>query len=316
MKKIAIVLAALVLAVAADLSPQEKYIKKYSAIAVSEMARSGVPASITLAQGLLESRYGLSPLASEANNHFGVKCHRDWAGGKYYMDDDEANECFRAYPSAEQSFRDHSDFLRYQDRYKSLFDLKPTDYKAWAKGLRKAGYATDPSYASKLIKLIEEYELYKFDRKPEVVEEMPQSPNEIEKGEPAPESAVASHTAEMVRFSLTRPFYEKNGLLCVIALEGDTYETLADANGLFLKEILKFNDAGGMKAPKAGEIVYLQNKKSHAAKGMDKYIVGSDGENLRDIAQRFGVKKAAVMKLNKFSADYVPAEGDTIKLRK
>lgn len=314
MKKIALLLAALVLAVAADLSPQEKYIRTYSQIAVSEMARTGVPASITLAQGLLESRYGLSPLASEANNHFGVKCHRDWPGDRYYMDDDEANECFRAYPDAVQSFRDHSDFLRYQDRYKSLFDLKPTDYKAWAKGLRKAGYATDPSYAQKLIRLIEEYELYKFDRKDEVIAMIPEAPNDIEKAEQVPSSAAQS--AEMIRFSLTRPVYEKNGILCVIALEGDSYETLADANGLFLKEILRFNDASGMKAPKAGEIVYLQNKKNHAAKGMDKYIVGADGESLRDISQRFGVRMSSIMKLNKFTAGHVTAEGDTIKLRK
>ena len=138
-------------------SPQEIYIDQFASLAVEEMYRTGVPASITLAQGLLESRYGLSELAVKGNNHFGIKCHNNWKGKKMYYDDDRRGECFRKYPSPEQSYRDHSDFLRYRDRYKFLFDYKITDYKAWARGLKKAGYATDPAYPSKLINLIEEY---------------------------------------------------------------------------------------------------------------------------------------------------------------
>lgn len=140
----------------------ELYIAKYSAMAVEEMYRSGVPASITLAQGLLESGMGKSTLATNANNHFGIKCHK-WDGNKVYHDDDKPQECFRSYDSAEDSFKDHSDFLRYHDRYKFLFDLEPTDYKGWANGLKAAGYATSPTYPEKLISLIERYELYKFD---------------------------------------------------------------------------------------------------------------------------------------------------------
>ena len=136
-------------------SPQEIYIEQFATLAVEEMYRSGVPASITLAQGLLESRYGLSELAVKGNNHFGIKCHNNWTGKKIYYDDDAKGECFRKYPSPEQSYRDHSDFLRYRDRYKFLFDLDITDYKGWAYGLRKAGYATDPAYPTKLIRLIE-----------------------------------------------------------------------------------------------------------------------------------------------------------------
>lgn len=311
MKKFAIVLAALAISLSADLSPQESYIRTYSPIAVAEMARSGVPASITLAQGLLESRYGMSALATEANNHFGVKCHRDWDGKRYYMDDDEANECFRAYPDVAQSFRDHSDFLRYHDRYKSLFELKPDDYKGWAKGLKKAGYATDPGYASKLIKLIEEYQLYRFDVIEEAVAEIPQTPISIEKGVKAP-----GKVNEQMSFTLTRQLYERNGSLCVLALEGDSYEGLAKANNLFLKEILKFNDAPEGSRPAAGEVVYLQPKKSKAAKGMEKYIVAADGESLREISQRFAVKLSAVMKLNKFEEGHRLSEGDTVMLRK
>ena len=149
-----------------DKSPQTVYIEHFSTLAVEEMYRSGVPASITLAQGLLESRYGLSELAVKGNNHFGIKCHSNWNGGKMYHDDDRKGECFRMYSSPEESFRDHSDFLRYRDRYKFLFDLEPTDYKGWAHGLKKAGYATDPAYPQKLIKLIEDYSLHEYDTKP------------------------------------------------------------------------------------------------------------------------------------------------------
>ena len=149
-----------------DKSPQVRYVESFATLAVEEMYRSGVPASITLAQGLLESRYGLSDLAVKGNNHFGIKCHNTWDGKKMYHDDDRKGECFRVYGSPEESFRDHSDFLRYRDRYKFLFDLEPTDYKGWAHGLKKAGYATDPAYPQKLIKLIEDYSLHEYDKKP------------------------------------------------------------------------------------------------------------------------------------------------------
>lgn len=169
-RKTAIAVAMLFVAVvlcAEEDSPQERYISKYAHVAVREMYRSGVPASITLAQGLLESGAGQSELAVKGNNHFGIKCH-DWTGRKMYYDDDRRGECFRVYSSPDESFRDHSDFLRYRDRYKPLFGNSVTDYKAWAHGLKKAGYATDPSYASKLIKVIEDYRLYRFDAmKPE-----------------------------------------------------------------------------------------------------------------------------------------------------
>ena len=148
----------------ADVTPQQRYVDRYAAIAVTEMYRSGVPASITLSQGLLESRYGLSALAAEGHNHFGIKCHNDWKGKTMAVDDDAKGECFRVYDADIDSFHDHSDFLRYRDRYKFLFDFPVTDYKAWANGLKKAGYATDPAYPAKLIKLIEDYDLGRFDK--------------------------------------------------------------------------------------------------------------------------------------------------------
>ena len=144
-------------------NPIETYIEKWAPVAVEEMYRSGVPASITLAQGILESRYGLSELASKGNNHFGIKCHKDWKGRTMAYDDDAKGECFRVYDSAQESFRDHSDFLRYRDRYKFLFEFDTKDYKSWAYGLKKAGYATDPNYPAKLIKYIEDYGLSRYD---------------------------------------------------------------------------------------------------------------------------------------------------------
>ena len=142
----------------------EKYIKQYSDIAVAHQKKYGIPASITLAQGLLESGAGRSELARKSNNHFGIKCHSDWRGGRVYHDDDLRGECFRKYRNAEQSYEDHAKFLTERPRYASLFKLKVTDYKGWAKGLQRCGYATDRAYANRLIKLIEDYDLYRYDR--------------------------------------------------------------------------------------------------------------------------------------------------------
>ena len=317
MKRLLALAAAALLALSAsDGTPQQAYIEKYSGIAVSEMQRTGVPASITLAQGLLESRSGLSALAEKSNNHFGIKCHRDWKGRKTYMDDDEKHECFRVYKSAEESFRDHSDFLRYQDRYKSLFELDPTDYRGWAKGLKKAGYATDPGYASKLIKLVEDYGLSRFDGGGEVA--VPKTPSEVE----TPRKVVAAGASkggynESVSVQLSRSVYQQNGARFVYALEGETLEGIAASYNLFPREILSFNDLPSSPGPlKAGTVVYVERKKKQAARGVDKYIVGEGSETLRDIAQRFGVQESAVRKMNAFPSGFEPQEGDTVLLRK
>ena len=324
-----------------DKSPQVAYIERFSALAVEEMYRSGVPASITLAQGLLESRYGLSDLAIEANNHFGIKCH-NWAGAKMFYDDDQKNECFRKYASAEESFRDHSDFLRYRDRYKFLFDLDPTDYKGWAHGLRKAGYATDPSYPQKLIKLIEDYELHKYDSlqivqdeaveetegkasrkerkkirkerkeaRKEAQKELPESPNSIEQPKP-----VHKDYKETFRFNVSRQMYSQNGVPFVYAAEGETYAGIAETYGLFIGEILRYNDLDAISVLKPGDVVYIQPKKKQAAYGLDKYIAEKDGEMLWEIAQRFAVKLESLCKMNHISEEYVLREGEVLKLRK
>lgn len=320
MKHILILLLGLLFAVpSADDDPQQKYIDTYAKLAISEMERTGVPASITLAQGMLESRNGLSELASQFNNHFGIKCHSDWKGAKTYIDDDRKKECFRVYSSVDESFRDHSDFLRFQSRYASLFDLDPTDYKGWARGLKAAGYATDPSYAVKLIQLIEEYDLGEYDygmpdkkSKRDKHVEVPKTPREMEQPH-----LVDTNYKEQYEFTVTRPVYELNGVPCVYAMDGETYESIAISHNLFRKEILRFNDLDQESRLDPGTIVFLQPKKSQAEKGAEKYIVGPDEHiTLREIAQKFGVKESALRKMNKLSSTYVPLEGDTILLRK
>ena len=315
MKRFFAILAAAVLfaaAQAADTTPQEQYIKDYRDIAVSEMQRTGVPASITLAQGIIESDSGRSTLARDANNHFGIKCHRDWKGRTVLHDDDARNECFRAYDSPLESFSDHSDFLRYHDRYKDLFELKPTDYKGWARSLKKAGYATDPDYASKLIKVIEQYKLYEFDTVTDVPEP---TPNQLQASKPVLAEGIPEFS-EQLTISLTRPVFERNGSRYVLAVEGDTYASLADTYNLFFNEILRFNDLQDDEVLAPGTEVFIKAKAKYAREGLDKYVVGSDDEKLREICQRFGVKMSSIRKLNRFDTDFEPLEGDTILLRK
>ena len=300
------------LAAAEGDTAQDRYIAKYSSIAISEMQRSGIPASITLAQGMLESRYGLSSMATDGNNHFGIKCHRDWKGKKMYYDDDAPQECFRVYRSAEESFRDHSDFLRYWDRYKPLFELDPTDYKGWAHGLKKAGYATDPAYATKLIKIIEQYKLYRFDTGSagETIA-VPTAPLVLEK-QTVTKVAVSG---ERYTYSLNRPLYKRNGVRFIYSQQGETWESIAQGQGLFLKELLAFNDLSQSAPLPKGTVVYLQRKRRQAARGMEMYVF-SEGECLRDVCQRFAVRQASVVKLNGLPEGWVPQEGDRVILRK
>ena len=333
-------------------SPQQTYVEHFATLAVEEMYRSGVPASITLAQGLLESRYGLSDLAVKGNNHFGIKCHNNWDGGKMYHDDDRKGECFRVYKSPEESFRDHSDFLRYRDRYKFLFDLEPTDYKGWAHGLKKAGYATDPAYPQKLIKLIEDYGLHEYDTKPaswgyenEVADsgkkdvrpekKLTKEEKKVEKArkkaekakthpEKRPESPNSIEQAkpltadqrEVFHLALSRQMYSLNGVPFVYAAEGETYASIAATYNLFMKEILKFNDLAEVQTLYPGTIVYLQAKKKQALPGLEKHVVEGNNETLREISQRYGVRLDQICRMNAMDAERRLVDGEVIKLRK
>lgn len=314
MKRLLLVLMTVLLSIGAAKNPKLDYIDKYSDIAIKEMKRTGVPASITLAQGILESNAGQSVLATKGNNHFGIKCHNDWKGKTMKMDDNAPKECFRVYPNAEASFRDHSDFLRSRDRYKSLFELKQTDYKGWARGLKKAGYATDPGYADKLITLIEDYELYRFDKGVKVSVKPPLEIEEpkVVQLEPRP----GMKYQESVTFSTARKVYSQNGVPFVYSEAGETYASIAASNGLFLKELLKFNDHEQELALEPGTMVYLARKKAQGPVGVNKYVVEKDGETLRDIAQRFGIRYAALQKLNIVLYGKTLEEGDTVILRK
>ena len=273
----------------------EDYIDTYKHIAVDHMRKHKIPASITLAQGLLESGAGMSQLTKRSNNHFGIKCHRDWTGGRVYAKDDTPNDCFRKYNRAEESFDDHSQFLVKGVRYKFLFSLSPTDYVGWARGLQKSGYATDRAYANKLIKLIDDYELYKYDK-----ENYRRSQNIRSQ---SPPSASWKH----------QPF-KTHGLVYVIATEGDSYEGIAAEFGFKTKDLLKYNEVPQGFPLNKGDIVYFEKKKSRADKPYFEHLV-QIGESMHSISQKYGLRVKNLYKMNKQDYEYVPKEGDILKLR-
>ena len=331
MKRILLLLAAAVLFMGAAKNPRQTYIDQYYPLAVLEMQRSGVPASITLAQALLESGAGLSPLATVANNHFGMKCHADWTGEKFYKDDDQAHECFRAYASAADSYRAHSDFLRGRERYNSLFELESTDYKGWAHGLRRAGYATDPGYAAKLINLIEDFQLYRYDTMTE--DDLPMGDTAAsEKAVERPEEPVRPQTdreesepvvvlrpedyRESVSLSLSRPVYTMNGVRYVRAVEGESWSGLAAEYRLSVKQLLRYNDLDHPVTLVPGMMVYLERKKPQGPPDYSLYEVDRDGLSLWDLSQMFGIQLKKLMLYNGFRSDMVLETGDTVILRK
>ncbi|MDL2266076.1 glucosaminidase domain-containing protein [Parabacteroides sp. OttesenSCG-928-G07] len=275
-------------------SSYEKYIKEYSNLAIQHQQKYKIPASITLAQGILESGAGLSELARKSNNHFGIKCHNDWKGGRVYHNDDLAGECFRQYRKVEESYDDHSRFLTERSRYASLFRLNITDYKGWARGLQNCGYATDKAYANKLIKLIEDYELYKFDR----------------------QSTGRKATAQNqpAAKTINRTIYKTHGLIYVIAVENDSFEQIAQDINFKVKDLIKYNEVPNDFPLQKGDLVYLQKKKTKADKPYYDHVV-QIGESMHSIAQFYGVRIKNLYKMNKKSMDYIPVEGDVLKLR-
>ena len=273
----------------------DEYIDKYKHIAVDHMKRHKIPASITLAQGLLESGAGKSELARNSNNHFGIKCHTDWKGEKVYKADDGPNDCFRKYKKVEDSYEDHALFLK-RARYASLFSLKMTDYSGWAKGLQKLGYATDKAYANKLIKLIEDYKLYLHDRK----------------GKSKDEEKIEEERFIAQNYKHTP--YRTHNLVYVEAQDGDTYEAIAVEFGFKPKDLYKYNEVPEGFPLKKGDIVYFEKKKSKADKPYYDHVV-QVGESMHSISQRYGIKVNNLYKMNKKDFEYVPIEGDVLKLR-
>ncbi|MCD8304895.1 MAG: glucosaminidase domain-containing protein [Prevotellaceae bacterium] len=271
----------------------ETYIDTYKGMAQEQMRKYRIPASITLAQGLLESGAGQSRLATKAHNHFGIKVSSGWKGSYILADDDRKNEKFRKYRKAADSYEDHSLFLQ-QPRYERLFRLSITDYKGWARGLQKCGYATNPHYAQSLISIIDRYDLTRYDK---------YGSGKQKKGKGvSPEEFFASHRIG-----------RSNGLYYIVATDEDDLRTIAKAAGKSASKLRKYNEMPKGTDVYPGEIVYLQEKKSKADKSMKRvpHIV-QDGETLHSISQLYGVKLETIYKKNHLSFDYAPRVGDEL----
>ena len=269
---------------------REEYIEKYKDAAIQYMKTHGIPASITLAQGCLESANGNSDLAVRANNHFGIKCHNDWKGPTYYKKGDDPG--------------------------KSCFDLQITDYKGWSHGLKKAGYATDPKYAQKLIKIIEDYQLYRFDReiyakaekKPDLLPPSPSQLQQVMELNPAKNSLL-------YKYSRNRTIYVRNGVPFILAGDLDTYESIAEEYNLFTGELLRFNDLKKSRDLVPGTVVYLQRKKGKAQKHLEIHIA-VEGDTYYDVSQKYGVRMKKLFKYNDYKSGDILHIGDEIFLRR
>lgn len=319
------------------------YIDKYKEIALKKMQEYKIPASITLAQGIFESACGTSKLATIGNNHFGIKCHTNWTGDTIRIDDDELQECFRKYEQVEDSYNDHSLFLTSRARYKDLFTLDIMDYKAWAVGLKAAGYATNPEYANRLISLIERFNIHqldslylqnsdpiqaisKEDSVPVVNKKTtrPYTPTEEEKPKPTLKSQkepdiptkVPVFTATPDNFPLGEcpwtelTVYENNKTQFIIAREGDTYKSIGKAVQRSEKELRKFNDTAPGDEPKQNQVVYIEPK---SKKYQEVHIVNK-GETLRYIAQKYAVQLHCIFMYNNLNENSIIQPGDSIKL--
>ena len=278
------------------LTSYQKYIQQYQLLAIRQQQQYKIPASITMAQALFESGAGQSDLARRSNNHFGIKCH-GWTGKTVSHDDDERGECFRKYDRVEDSYIDHSKFLAERSRYATLFKLSIKDYKGWAKGLQKCGYATDRAYANKLIKVIEDYELYRLDAA------------KIKKTKKTKQAQVPAKPAEPAY-----QVYRANGLIYVHARENDSFEHIAEQMGFRVSKLRKYNEVPNDFPLQEGDIVYLEKKKTKADKPNFDHVV-EIGESLHSISQKYGVQMKSLYKINRLPKDYIPEEGDVLRLR-
>ena len=286
----------------------DQYIRRYSPVAVKEMKEYHIPASITLAQGIIESDAGRSDLASQANNHFGIKCHKEWSGPTFIKDDETRNECFRKYDDPLESFRDHSRFLAERDRYKSLFNLKTDDYKGWARGLKTAGYATNPAYADMLIRTIETYDLQRFD---DPVTPVP------EPGNIAAESIVspagwAKNLKKTGKAADGRVIYENNRLRMVFAGPDEDLYSLAKGVGLSVYKLMKYNELTKATALCGGQAVYLEGKRRKAEPRFHKI---ETGETIYSISQRYGIRIKMIVRRNSLQEGVEPGAGMVLRLR-
>lgn len=297
----------------------DDYIESYKDLAVSEMKRTGVPASITLAQGMIESGMGTGTIAVEANNHFGIKCHDNWDGPVFRHTDDRRNECFRKYNNPAESYHDHSDFLRQTPRYKFLFDLSVTDYKGWARGLKKAGYATNPDYANMVIEKIEQYGLYKYDNSIAAVSdsgngERNESKAVLKIDNPETGSNEAINGGVIAFRALPERVQENNRIQYIIVNERDTRDKIEKELNLLRWELPKYNEIEDDFTITPGQILYLQPKRDKAEPGKETHTV-KEGETMYQISQIYGVKIKKLYILNRMDEGTQPASGQKVWLR-
>jgi LysM repeat protein len=284
---------------------KDQYIDFWKDEAIRQMVLYKIPASITLAQGILESAHGNSELARYGNNHFGIKCH-ERKGETIHKDDDKANECFRKYYDARESYEDHSKFLAHRSRYAELFTLAVTDYKGWAHGLKKAGYATNPKYAYLLIDLIEKHELYKYDQMSLYVSDI--KPKEIEQN--TINSPVALPSTPAVNVHQVKLMNSKTKY--IVAKEGDTFYKIAKEFDLALWQLYKYNEYMIEDVLKPGDIVYLQPKRNKSE--VTQHTV-KKGESIALISQKYGVKTKSLYKKNAMDYGTEPVVGQVLKLQ-
>lgn len=327
-KSFTTIITLLLCALAAQAQPRTthgQYIETYKDIAVEDQEVYGIPASIKMAQALLESDCGNSRLALEANNHFGIKCKRDWTGPTISHDDDAPGECFRKYASARESFRDHSEFLDKSPRYAKLFELDITDYKGWARELKAAGYATNPRYAELLIKMIEDHELYLLDTQDGLSEWARRSgaPAAVEPATPAVDHAQRPDDGtpkididNYIVSSMTVGGYQvyvNNGSEFVIANPGDTYESVAEKTKTPAGRLRKYNEVGADAQPRAGGQVYLRPKAAKVSNGRVLHTAKA-GETVWSVSQAYGIKVKKLAKLNQTTPDAALTAGQQIRL--
>lgn len=312
----------------------EEYINKYKYIAVREMQRSGIPASIKLAQAILESGMGTSRLATLGNNHFGIKCHKEWSGNSMKHTDDAPNECFRVYTNPEESFVDHSHFLTSRPRYSELFTLSRSDYKAWAYGLKKAGYATNPRYAEMLIDVIERHQLYVYDIDLPI-DQLDQRRNVIQLREKEELIVLQNKTAPVGTFernlevsvpaskpsamlkdasaTATNVVFTNNNVKVIKASEGQTLRSIAQQQNISLTRLMEFNDMKPKDDVKPGQLVYLEAKKTKAERRTH-LVLAQD--NMWSISQAYGIRLSKLYERNLLRPGEEPAVGAMIYLNK
>ncbi len=281
----------------------QAYINQYYKLAIRQQKEHNIPASIVLAQGLLESGAGISDFARQSNNHFGIKCNNDWIGATIYHDDDKKGECFRKYENVLDSYEDHALFLKNRQRYAFLFYLAPYDYEGWAHGLKKAGYATDPTYAFKLISIIEDFNLHRFDV-----------------GEFAPVTSIQKNNAStqssmgFIHARNTHSVFRVNGVKFITSSWGDTYASIAEEFNLTPGKICEFNELDEKSDLQAGMRVYIEQKKTKAPRECETHVV-EDGESMYSISQDYGIKVESIYQLNKIPFTDGVSYGQMLKLR-